>query len=120
MNGGGRVTADRLNACLDELCQFAEGWSVKMQLAKQRSAKVSDREMQYLRDILLNVAQAPSVKGRPFCLDTDLKRGQHTKQDHTGKAVLMALRHLGRLAEVKCQLTLSDLSMPSVSVLVLL
>lgn len=120
MTHGGRVTPDRLNAVLEELCGFAEVWARQMQLARAKSTRVGDRELTHLRDVLLNVAQNGMIKGRYFCLESDLRRGAHTKQDSTGRAALMALRHLGRVVEVKCQLAHAEPGGSVISVIVLL
>jgi hypothetical protein len=41
------------------------------------------------------------VRGRFWFLETDLRSGTAIRMDKTGKSVLMLLRHLGRLQEVR-------------------
>lgn len=41
------------------------------------------------------------VRGRWWFLESDCRSGQHVKLDKSGKAVLTALRALGRLQEVR-------------------
>jgi hypothetical protein len=42
-----------------------------------------------------------AAKGRFWFLETDLKSGTAIRMDKTGKSILMLLRHLGRLQEVR-------------------
>jgi len=42
-----------------------------------------------------------AAKGRFWFIETDLKSGTAIRMDKTGKSVLMLLRHLGRLQEVR-------------------
>ncbi len=41
------------------------------------------------------------VRGRWWFMESDCRNGQHIKLDRTGRAVLTALRSLGRLQEVR-------------------
>lgn len=42
-----------------------------------------------------------AAKGRFWFIETDLKSGTAIRMDKTGKSILMLLRHLGRLQEVR-------------------
>jgi hypothetical protein len=42
-----------------------------------------------------------AAKGRFWFLESDLRAGAAVKMDKTGKSMLMLLRHLGRLQEVR-------------------
>jgi hypothetical protein len=50
------------------------------------------------------------VKGRWWFSESDLKSGSAIKMDKSGRAVLMVMRHLGRLQEVRCSVQGSQLS----------
>ena len=59
------------------------------------------------------------VKGRYWFTEGDLKAGSAIKMDKSGKAVLMVMRHLGRVQELRCsvqgaQLTVYVLNSPGV------
>jgi hypothetical protein len=45
-----------------------------------------------------------AAKGRFWFIETDLKSGTAIRMDKTGKSILMLLRHLGRLQEVRSPL----------------
>lgn len=47
------------------------------------------------------VQMKEGVRGRWWFLEADCRGGQHVKLDKSGRAVLTALRALGRLAEVR-------------------
>jgi hypothetical protein len=42
-----------------------------------------------------------AAKGRFWFVESDLRAGAAVKMDKTGKSMLMLLRHLGRLQEVR-------------------
>lgn len=50
---------------------------------------------------LYHLQSKEGVKGRYWFPETELKSGIAVKMDKTGKSILMLLRHLGRLAEVR-------------------
>jgi hypothetical protein len=47
------------------------------------------------------VQSKEAAKGRFWFLESDLRAGTAVKMDKTGKSMLMLLRHLGRLQEVR-------------------
>ena len=47
------------------------------------------------------------VKGRYWFMEADLRDGVALKADKTGKTILMVLRHLGRLQEVRRRLPIA-------------
>jgi hypothetical protein len=50
-----------------------------------------------------HVQSKEAAKGRFWFVETDLKSGSAIRMDKTGKSILMLLRHLGRLVEVRPQ-----------------
>lgn len=50
------------------------------------------------------------VKGLWWFSENDLKSGSAIKMDKSGRAVLMVMRHLGRLQEVRCNVQGAQLS----------
>ncbi len=42
------------------------------------------------------------MRGRFWFVECDLKAGSTLKLDKSGRALLMTLRHLGRIQEVRC------------------
>lgn len=93
----GRLTLEKLNTAIDEMATFATGNAKLLSAPTQKLGKEGWNRVLELRDI----AVAENVKGKHFFLESDLK-GEILKLDHTGKAVLTVLRHLGRINEVRC------------------
>ncbi|KAG0577204.1 hypothetical protein KC19_5G138900 [Ceratodon purpureus] len=93
----GRLTLDKLNTAVDEMATFATGNAKLLSAPRQKLGEKGWNRVLELRDI----AVAENVKGKHFFLESDLK-GEILKLDHTGKAVLTVLRHLGRINEVRC------------------
>lgn len=48
-----------------------------------------------------HVQKREDVQGRPFLLEHDLKDGDKLRMDKTGKTIMVLLRHLGRVQEVR-------------------
>ncbi|GAB4816781.1 hypothetical protein N2152v2_003827 [Parachlorella kessleri] len=95
----GRLTADKINAALDELVGYAEANAALVAAArKNRGAGADKRHAQWL---LYNVANHESCKGRAWVVEGDLKSGTHLRLDKTGKGILTVLRHLNRCQEVR-------------------
>jgi hypothetical protein len=83
-------------------------------LAVQCCVKIHVKYWQHVQvlcaAILLNyslfgvVQTKDAAKGRFWFLESDLRAGAAVKMDKTGKSMLMLLRHLGRLQEVRTHL----------------
>lgn len=92
----GRLTLDRVNACINDMAAYAEANAQLISAPKKKLAEnIWERALE-LRDI----AMTETVKGKHFFLETDMK-GPTLKLDNTGKATLTVLRHLGRLSETR-------------------
>lgn len=85
MTNGGRVTMERLNAALEDMCVLAEERARLMALARTKSTKISDKELLLARDLLLNVQGHDAVRGKFWLLEADLKKMPNTKLDNTGE-----------------------------------
>ncbi|KAI3438852.1 hypothetical protein D9Q98_001269 [Chlorella vulgaris] len=95
----GRLTADRINAAIDEMAVLAEA-NVAMVAAARRNRAVGPDKKQAMW-LLVNIANHTQLKGRNWVLESDMKNGTAVRLDKTGKSLLMLLRHLGRLQEVR-------------------
>ncbi|KAJ8748926.1 hypothetical protein K2173_013362 [Erythroxylum novogranatense] len=92
----GRLTLDKVNAALSDMAAYAEANSHLISAPKKKLAEDLWEKALELRDI----AMKEGVKGKHFFLETDIK-GPSLKLDHTGKATLTVLRHLGRISETR-------------------
>ncbi|GLJ15523.1 hypothetical protein SUGI_0254960 [Cryptomeria japonica] len=92
----GRLTLDKINAAIDEMAQFAEA---NAHLIKEPRNKLGEGLLERALE-MRDISTAEPVKGKYFCLETDLK-GPVLKLDNTGKAILTVLRHLGRVNEAR-------------------
>ncbi|KAL3702121.1 hypothetical protein R1sor_020143 [Riccia sorocarpa] len=90
----GRLTIDKVNGAVDEMCGFAEA---NMKLLRTKRQKIGDDLIDRVLE-LREISLHESVKGKFFFLESDL-RGHLLKPDITGKAILTILRHLGRIGE---------------------
>ncbi|EFN57576.1 hypothetical protein CHLNCDRAFT_143235 [Chlorella variabilis] len=97
----GRLTADRINAALDEMAALAEGNAAMVAAARRNRATGPNKK--HAMWIAFNVAPHEPLKGRSWVLEADLRTGTAVRLDKTGKALLTLLRHLGRLQEVRVQ-----------------
>ncbi|KAF5834848.1 hypothetical protein DUNSADRAFT_8349 [Dunaliella salina] len=100
----GRLTLDKVNSALDELASCAEANHRLMAAAKASNSKLSGADRKRAINLYHNIASKEGIKGRFWFLDNDLKEGASIRPDKTGKAILMMLRHLKRLEEVRCLL----------------
>uniref|UniRef100_A0A383VKE4 Spindle and kinetochore-associated protein 1 n=1 Tax=Tetradesmus obliquus TaxID=3088 RepID=A0A383VKE4_TETOB len=112
----GRLTLEKVNAAVDELAGFAEACAKAMaSVARNQLARVGAEERIRLQELYHSIANKDAAKGRFWFLENDLRAGTAVKMDKSGKSMLMLLRHLGRLQEVRAVLE----SMGSVTAYVL-
>jgi len=95
----GRLTADKVNAALDELAAHAEANAALVSAARRNRPVGADKK--HALWLLHNFAPVEGLKGRMWVMEADLKSGAALRLDKTGKTVLTLLRHLGRVAEVR-------------------
>jgi hypothetical protein len=94
-----RLTADKVNAALDEVAARAEATAALVSAVRRGRPAGADKK--HGAWMLFNVADVEGVRGRFWALEADLRAGAVLRLDKTGKAVLTLLRHLGRVAEVR-------------------
>ncbi|KAJ9188479.1 hypothetical protein P3X46_003835 [Hevea brasiliensis] len=92
----GRLTLDKVNAAINDMAAYAEMNSQLIGASKKKLAENLWEKALEVRDI----AMTETIKGKHFFLETDIK-GPTLKLDNTGKAILTALRHLGRISETR-------------------
>ncbi|KAF8379249.1 hypothetical protein HHK36_028681 [Tetracentron sinense] len=92
----GRLTLDKVNAAINDMATYADTNAQLIGAPKKKLAENTWEKALELRDI----AMAEAVKGKHFFLESDIK-GPALKLDNTGKAILTALRHLGRINETR-------------------
>ena len=95
----GRLTAEKVNAALDELVSRAEATTALVFAARRNKALGNDRK--HAQWLLYNFAPHEMLKGKVWAMESDLKSGAALRLDKTGKTVLTLLRHLGRVGEVR-------------------
>ncbi|KAF6266088.1 hypothetical protein COO60DRAFT_642581 [Scenedesmus sp. NREL 46B-D3] len=101
----GRLTLEKVNAAVDELAGFAEACAKAMSsVARNQLARVSSEERGRLQELYHGIATKEAAKGRSWFLESDLRAGAAVKMDKSGKSMLMLLRNLGRLQEVRAVL----------------
>ena len=94
-----RLTADKVNAALDELITRAEATAALVYAARRNRPLGNDRK--HAQWLLYNFANHEGLKGKVWVLEADLKSGAALRLDKTGKALLTLLRHLGRIGEAR-------------------
>ncbi|XP_021310672.1 spindle and kinetochore-associated protein 1 homolog isoform X2 [Sorghum bicolor] len=92
----GRLTLEKVNIAINEVASYAEANAHLVTCPKRKLSEDTWDKALELRDI----AAKEAVKGNHFFLEADIK-GPGLKLDHTGKAILTVLRHLGRFQEVR-------------------
>jgi len=97
----GRLTADKVNAALDELAGFAEQNAVLVLAARKNKTAGYDRK--HAIWLHTNIWHHSFLKGKFWALEADLKAGTALKLDKSGKSCLTILRHLKRIGEVRIQ-----------------
>lgn len=113
----GRLTLEKVNAALEEVVSHAALCHKQMGLVSRNQLnRVAAEERRRLHDLYHGVESKEAAKGRFWFVETDLRSGTAIRMDKTGKSILMLLRHLGRLQEVRTVLESSG----SVSAYVLL
>jgi hypothetical protein len=95
----GRLTAEKVNAALDELITRAEATATLVSNARRNRPLGNDRK--HAQWLLYNLAPFDALKGKVWAMEADLKSGQALRLDNTGKTILTLLRHLGRVAELR-------------------
>ncbi|KAK3125013.1 hypothetical protein QOZ80_7BG0598820 [Eleusine coracana subsp. coracana] len=92
----GRLTMEKINIAINEVATYADANAHLVSCPKKKLSEDTWEKALELRDI----AVTKEVKGKHFFLETDLK-GPGLKLDHSGKAILTVLRHLGRIHETR-------------------
>ncbi|KAK3127038.1 hypothetical protein QOZ80_7AG0567340 [Eleusine coracana subsp. coracana] len=92
----GRLTMEKINIAINEVATYADANAHLVSCPKKKLSEDTWEKALELRDI----AMTKEVKGKHFFLETDLK-GPGLKLDHSGKAILTVLRHLGRIHETR-------------------
>ena len=95
----GRLTADKLNAALEEIIERATSTATLVTAARRNRPLGADRK--HAQWLLYNLAPHEALKGRVWVMESDLKSGAALRLDKTGKTMLTLLRHLGRLSETR-------------------
>jgi len=99
----GASPSPQVNSAIDELASCAEANHRLMAAARASNSKLSGAERKRAIELYHSVASKEGIKGRFWFLDNDLKDGASIRPDKTGKSILMMLRHLKRLEEVRCE-----------------
>lgn len=94
-----RLTADKINAALDELITRAEATAGLVSAARRNRPLGNDRK--HAQWLLYSFANQEGLKGKVWVLEADLKSGAALRLDKTGKTILTLLRHLGRIGEAR-------------------
>jgi len=97
----GRLSAEKVNAALDELAGFAEQNAVLVLAARKNKTAGYDRK--HAIWLHTNISHHSFLKGKFWALEADLKAGTALKLDKSGKSCLTILRHLKRIGEVRIQ-----------------
>ncbi|XP_037484972.1 spindle and kinetochore-associated protein 1 homolog isoform X1 [Triticum dicoccoides] len=92
----GRLTLEKVNISINEVATYADANAHLVACPKKKLSEDTWEKALELRDI----AATEAVKGKHFFLEADIK-GPGLKLDHTGKAILTVLRHLGRIHETR-------------------
>ncbi|OIT07842.1 PREDICTED: spindle and kinetochore-associated protein 1 homolog [Nicotiana attenuata] len=91
-----RLTLEKVNAAIDDMATYSEATA---QLLKAPHRKLTENLVERAME-LKEIAATEAVKGKHFFLESDIK-GPSLKHDHTGRAILTVLRHLGRISETR-------------------
>ncbi|KAI4983903.1 hypothetical protein ZWY2020_025769 [Hordeum vulgare] len=92
----GRLTLEKVNISINEVATYADVNAHLVACPKKKLSEDTWEKALELRDL----AATEAVKGKHFFLEADIK-GPGLKLDHTGKAILTVLRHLGRIHETR-------------------
>uniref|UniRef100_A0A0A9EIC8 SKA complex subunit 1 homolog n=1 Tax=Arundo donax TaxID=35708 RepID=A0A0A9EIC8_ARUDO len=92
----GRLTIEKVNIAINEVATYADANAHLVACPKKKLSEDTWEKALELRDI----AATEAVKGKHFFLEADIK-GPGLKLDHTGKAILTVLRHVGRIHETR-------------------
>ncbi|CAM0908788.1 unnamed protein product [Alopecurus aequalis] len=92
----GRLTLEKVNIAINEVATYADANAHHVACPKNKLSEGTWEKALELRDI----AATEAAKGKHFFLEADIK-GPGLKLDHTGKAILTVLRHLGRIHETR-------------------
>ncbi|KAG1680405.1 hypothetical protein FOA52_015496 [Chlamydomonas sp. UWO 241] len=97
----GRLTLDKVNAAVDEAAAHADSMH---RLITTPLAKLSVFDRAKATELLHSIVKREGVAGRHFFLEADLKEGNTLRLDKSGKTMMVLLRHLGRVQEVRATL----------------
>ncbi|GBF99849.1 hypothetical protein Rsub_12549 [Raphidocelis subcapitata] len=98
----GRLTLERVNSALDETALHAEQIARWMALVRSHEAKrVPVDERRRATEMFHGLAGREGIRGNYWFTETELRNGVALRPDKTGKGLLMVLRHLGRISEVR-------------------
>ena len=96
----GRLTADKVNAALDELASRAESNAALVSAARKGRSLGSERK--HAQWLAYRVANHELLRGQQWwVMDGDLRGGKALRMDNTGRMILTLLRHVGRLSEAR-------------------
>ena len=87
---------------VDELAVHAEGNMRLLAALRSSTIKLSGGDRKRAAELVHAMQGKESMRGRHWLLETDLKDGSTLKLDKTSKSILIILRQLGRLQEVRC------------------
>ncbi|KIZ01827.1 hypothetical protein MNEG_6132 [Monoraphidium neglectum] len=98
----GRLTLDKVNAALDEAALHAEQTARWMAAVRSHALqRVPAEERKRAADMYHSLAGKEGIRGHFWFTEVELRNGSALRPDKTGKGLLMMLRHLGRLSEVR-------------------
>ncbi|GAX82030.1 hypothetical protein CEUSTIGMA_g9458.t1 [Chlamydomonas eustigma] len=98
----GRISLEKVNIAVDELAGHAEVNMRLLNLLKHSSSKLAGADRKRAAELMNIAATKEGLKGRYWLPETDLRDGATLKLDKSSKAILIMLRQLGRLQEVRC------------------
>ncbi|GMH39259.1 hypothetical protein BSKO_07157 [Bryopsis sp. KO-2023] len=99
----GRLTLDKVNEAVEEVAVHAEN-KAKFLASVKSNRRLTVEQRNEGMELLHKVGKHEAVRNHCWFEESDLKNGNVLKLDKTGKAILMLLRHLRRLNEVRISL----------------
>ncbi|KAM7425972.1 Spindle and kinetochore-associated protein 1 [Porites harrisoni] len=92
----GRISYDQVNNAIDEIHKVIIAKYKILRLPRSAMGEPVMKKYKAFKE-----AETPETEGEYFFVDDDLKTYSQLKMDSTGKAILIMLRHCGRLREVR-------------------
>jgi len=99
----GRLTLEKVNEALEELCGHADRVAKVTSSQKSGSARqnsVLAKRIAVLQQ-RLQKSQKAALKGKFWLTESCVKEGSHIRMDKSGRSLLTLFRHLGRLHEIR-------------------